>query len=170
MGIEALLDLSPIEATRRNHGLEHATVAVLLERGGFRRSIAGRSTPSGFYIYGDITKEELASAADEALDRLQRGEAHWAVSPFCGTNLAVAGVLAAVSILAVSGSRDRRGALPNAILAGIGSVLASQPVGRLMQKYITTSPHLLGVRVVNITQQSTGPIPTHFVRTARISG
>ncbi len=48
-------------------------------------------------------------------------------------------------------------------------MLASQPLGRLIQKYVTTSPHLLGVRVVNITQQSAGPIPTHFVRTARVS-
>lgn len=168
MGIEALLELGPIEATRRNHALEHATVAVLLDRGGYRRSIAGRSTPFGFYIYANVTREELASAVDEALDRLQRGEAEWAVSPFCGTNLAVAGTLAALSILAVAGNRDRRAAFPNAVLAGIASVLASQPIGRLAQRYITTSPNLLGTRVVNITTQRMGPITTHYVRTARV--
>ncbi|MCX6020432.1 MAG: hypothetical protein NTZ05_01645 [Chloroflexi bacterium] len=60
-------------------------------------------------------------------------------------------------------------ALPNAILAGIVSVLASQPLGRLAQKYITTSPHLLGVRIVNISEQAMGPFHSHFVRTARVA-
>src|SRR5205823_485947 len=114
---------------------------------GYNRSIAGRSTPNGFYIYGKLHLDALRAAVDEALDRLQRGEAEWAVSPFCGTNLAVAGTLAAVSIFGVLGNRDRKSQLPNAILAGIASVLISQPLGRLAQKYITTSPHLLGVRV-----------------------
>ncbi|MBI4496475.1 MAG: hypothetical protein HY689_01045 [Chloroflexi bacterium] len=154
-----------IEATRRNHALEHAAVAVLLERGGFRRSIVGRSTPSGFYIYGRLSRPELESAVAEALRRLQRGEEEWAVSPFCGTNLAVAGTLAALSVLAVVGNRSRVAQLPNAIVAAVASLLAAQPLGRLAQKYVTTSPHLQGVRVTGITEYALGPLRYYRIDT-----
>ncbi len=147
-----------IAATRRNHALEHAAVTVLLERGGFSRSIAGRSTPGGFYIYGRIAVDELTSAVDEGLRRLQRGEGEWAVSPFCGTNIAVAGILAAVSVLAIVGNRDRGSQLPNAILAAVASVMAAQPLGGLAQKYLTTSPNLEGVRVTGIAPVTFGPL------------
>ena len=160
-----ILVLDAIEATRRNHALEHATVTVLLERGGLRRSIVGRSTPSGFYIYGRVSREELASAVDEALRRLQRGEAEWAVSPFCGTNLAVSGTLAALSVLAVVGNRNRLSQLPNAILAAVVSLLAAQPLGRLAQQYVTTSPDLRGARITGITAYAFGPVDYYKVDT-----
>src|SRR3972149_2826028 len=83
-----------VNAVRRNHALEHATISVLLDRLGHHRRVRGRAAPDGFYIYGDISTESLREFAYEGLTRLQRGEAHLAVSPLCGTNLAVAGLLA----------------------------------------------------------------------------
>ena len=62
-----------VNSVRRNHALEHATVAVLLARHGPTR-LAGRASGDGFFILGDVGAEELASCASEALERLQRGQ------------------------------------------------------------------------------------------------
>src|SRR5207247_8658926 len=98
-----------INAVRRNHALEHATISILLNRHGPMR-LVGRAVPDGFYIYGDIPTDRLRELADEALTRLQRGEADLAVSPLCGTTIAVAGVLARLgSYLAVGWRARRRG-------------------------------------------------------------
>lgn len=163
------MNLKTIGSTRQNHALEHATITVLLERMGFKRSLAGRSTPEGFYVYGNVTTEEIENAAEEGLRRLQGGEADLAVSPFCGTNLAVTGTLAALSVMAVVGSKNRFQRLPNAILAGIMAALAGQPLGRLMQKYVTTSADLAGMRIIRVSALGWGPWTIHKVETTRSS-
>ncbi len=135
-----------IDAVRRNHALEHATVAVLLARHGPQR-LAGRASPDGFFIFGEVSDEELADCADEALTRLQRGEASLAVSPLCGTNIAVASLLAAGAATAVlSRNRSHFG---NAFTAAMAGVILSQPLGRLVQKHVTTRPDLEGVEIVD---------------------
>jgi hypothetical protein len=65
-----------------------------------------------------------------------------AVSPLCGTNLAVAGVLAGLASTVSAGNRSRWERLPGVLLASMLAVLAAQPVGRWLQKYVTTSPDL----------------------------
>lgn len=156
------------EATRRNHALEHAAVAVLLERHGFTRSLAGRSNSRGFHIFGDVSTEELRSAVDEALGRMQRGEATLAVSPFCGTNLAVTGTLAALATLAlVGGSRNRISRFPNAVVGGILATIVGQPLGRLAQKHFTTSPDVERLRVERITHEGWGPFKGHWVEVSQ---
>ena len=136
-----------IDAVRRNHALEHATVAVLLARHGPTR-LAGRASGDGFFILGDIDPNELTSCANEALQRLQRGESSLAVSPLCGTNIAVAGFLAAAAATGVLAAGNRKGQFANAFSAAMLGVIAAQPIGRLVQKYITTRPDLQGVEVV----------------------
>ena len=81
-----------INDIRRNHGLEHATVSVLLARHGPRR-LAGRAASDGFFIIGRVNEATLRSCAEEALSRMQRGEAALAVSPLCGTNIGVTGAV-----------------------------------------------------------------------------
>ena len=148
---------------RRNHGLEHATVALMLAHQGPMR-IVGRSDHGGFYIYANIDTERLRSYAEEALVRLQRGEDHLAVSPMCGTNIAVAGVLAGVSsYLALKRANGHADGITRAVLASLLSVVASQPLGRLVQKYATTSPELAGVRIRSVDRLSDR---IHKVRTA----
>ena len=157
-------------ATRRNHALEHAAVTVLLERHGFARSLAGRSNSRGFHIFGDVSTEELKSAVDEALQRMQRGEGNLAVSPFCGTNIAVTGTLAALATLALVGGggvRKRVSRLPNLMLGGIIATVAGQPIGRLAQKYLTTSPDVARLRVKSITRSGFGPFKGHWVETTQ---
>ena len=134
-----------LDAVRRNHALEHATVAVLLARHGPQR-LAGRASRDGFFIFGEVGDDELADCAHEALERLQRGEASLAVSPLCGTNIAVAGLLAAGAAAAVL-SRDRA-RFGNAFTAAMIGVILSQPLGRLVQKHVTTRPDLEGVEIV----------------------
>jgi hypothetical protein len=130
-----------IDAVRRNHGLEHATVAVLIGRHGARR-LAGRASSDGFFILGGVDEAELRSCAEEALTRMQHGEPELAVSPLCGTNIAVTGlVTAAAAVAAVSvhgSSRPLRERFPNAVTAAMFGVIAAQPLGRLLQRYVTT--------------------------------
>ncbi len=154
-----------VGSTRRNHALEHATIAVLLSKEGPRR-VVGRAVPDGFYIYADVPTDTLRGCVEEALGRLQRGEAHLAVSPLCGTNIAVAGVLAGVgSFIALGSGRPRFASLSGAILAAMVAVTAAQPLGRLVQKHGTTSPDLDGVRLVSVKRVGRfGSV--HKVRTA----
>jgi hypothetical protein len=156
-----------IDRVRRNHALEHATIAVMLNRQGPMRVI-GRAVGDGFYIYADVDGERLREYSDEALRRLQQGEAHLAVSPLCGTNLVVAGLLAGVgSYLAASSGRRGFDRLASSTLAALVGVVAAQPLGRLAQKHYTTSPDLAGVRIVEVRRM--GRRSVHKVRTAATS-
>ena len=87
-----ILDLPLILETRRNHALEHATLHMLART--HNQSMAGHSNPTGFFILGDISTDDLRAAADEAHARLNAGERGLAVHPGCGTNLATSAVLA----------------------------------------------------------------------------
>jgi hypothetical protein len=139
-----------IDSVRRNHALEHATVAVLLARRGPTR-LAGRASGDGFFLLADIDEGDVLSSAQEALERLQRGESGLAVSPLCGTNIAVAGFLAAAaSTGALVGSARRSERFSRAFTAAMLGVIVAQPIGRLVQKYVTTSPDLAGVEIVAI--------------------
>ncbi len=135
-----------LDAIRRNHALEHATVAVLMARHGPTR-LAGRASSDGFFILSDLDSDELGSCAGEALERLQRGEAFLAISPLCGTNIAVTGLLAAAAATGVLASGSRRDRFPNAFTAAMLGVLAAQPLGRIVQKHITTLPDLQGIEI-----------------------
>jgi len=136
-----------LESVRRNHALEHATVAVLFARHGPMR-VAGRAAGNGFFLLGDVSPDEVGSCATEALERLQQGQASLAVSPLCGTNLAVAGFLGAGA--ATTALHRDSGRFGNAFAVTMLAVMLAQPVGRVVQKYLTTSPHLEGVEVVGV--------------------
>ena len=156
-----------IGSVRRNHALEHATIAVLAGRLGNDVRIVGRATRNGFYLYGDMEADRVRESTIEALHRLRRGEAHLAISPMCGTNLAVAGLLAGVSSLLALGNRSRLERLPNVLLASMSAVLVAQPLGRLVQKHVTTSPDLSDTELVGVRQGGRGPGRFHKVETVR---
>jgi hypothetical protein len=127
------------DAVRRNHALEHATVAVLLARHGPTR-LAGRASVDGFLIFGDVDPDELTSCAQEALQRLKAGQSSLAVSPLCGAAAAATAVLS-------TGSKGSR--FPNAFVAAMVGVIAAQPLGRMVQQHITTRPDLEAVEVLD---------------------
>ncbi len=135
---------------RRNHALEHATVSVLLGRVGPDMRVAGRASADGFFLFADAPRELLTECVNEALTRLQRGEGYWAVTPHCGTNIATAGILAGLGSALALGNGKRSDRIGGAMVASMAAIIISQPVGRWIQKYITTSPDLEGVEVVSI--------------------
>src|SRR3989304_10578610 len=110
-----------VNAVRRNPALEHATISILLSRHGPNIRVRGRAAPDGFYIYGDIPTETLRELAHEGLARLQRGESHLAVSPLCGTHLAVAGGPAGVGSPFSLGRRRRAGGGAPGVIGGGGA-------------------------------------------------
>ncbi|TAK75133.1 MAG: hypothetical protein EPO16_09595 [Dehalococcoidia bacterium] len=141
-----------IDDIRRNHGLEHATVSVLLARRGPQR-IAGRAAADGFYILGRVDDATLRSCAEEALARMQRGEANLAVSPLCGTNIAVTGAVTAAATMASLARRPRDGVrdrFGSAFTAATLGVVLAQPLGHLVQAHLTTRADLAGFELVSV--------------------
>lgn len=145
-----------IGKVRRNHALEHATIAVLLARHGPGLRLAGHAAPGGFYITGNVTAAQVGGAADEALTRLQGGERYLALSPLCGTNILVGGALAGLASLATLGSGERSQRWAEVLTAAIVAVLAAQLVGRYAQRFVTTSADLQGLRITGTGERRYG--------------
>ncbi len=158
-----------VDRTRRNHGLEHATVTVLTRRNPKLR-LAGRSTPSGFYIYGRVDTDELRRSAQEALNRLKDGEVELAVHPNCGTNLIAKGLAAGLTsylgFLGANTTRSRFSRLPRVAMLSAAALVLAQPLGLALQKHLTTSGEIRDMRIADIKRTEQGGIITHFVGTA----
>ncbi len=154
-----------LAAVRRNHALEHATISVLLGKVGQNTRLLGRATTDGFYVYGDVPPETIVGSATEALARLKRGEARLAVSPLCGTNLVVAGILAGLASMLALGKRGRLERLPNVLTAAVLAVVGAQPLGRLVQKHVTTSADVDGLEIVGVSRRGGGVVPLQKVET-----
>lgn len=154
--------------TRRNHAIEHATIHILTPRYP-RQSLAGRADRRGFFVYGDVSTEDVRWSVLEAVERLKT-EPELAVHPFCGTNLVVGGVIAGVtSLLALATLPEHRrparpiDVLPRLMLAGTAAMLASQAVGPRVQEHITTCPDTTGVRLGSIERHERGRHVLHRV-------
>ena len=149
---------------RQHHGIEHATMSLLSRRTpGIQ--LAARSDFEGFSVFGEVDTAALRAAAEEALARLQAGQADLAVHPNCGTNLVTAGTLAGVAAF-VAGSGRQRSAwdrLPSAILAATLAMIAAVPLGRLMQEHVTTSPDVADLRLIEVARLNGGPVMRHRV-------
>jgi hypothetical protein len=155
--------------TRRNHGLEHATVTVISEKHkGIR--LSGRATAHGFYIYGQVKTEDLTEAVREALQRLKNGEARLAVHPNCGTSFVAKGLASAFAAYWGFGRantlQSMRRRLPQVILLSTLGVIAGQPLGRFLQEKVTTSADMRNLQVVDIQRTERGRFVKHFVSTA----
>lgn len=164
-----LLNLPFISSIRRNHGLEHATIHVLIQRNPYL-SLVGRSDWRGYSIYGQVDTQDIVAGAQEALARLQAGERELAVHPRCGTVLATTGVLsgmAAFFALGVGSSRSRfRWArLPETLIAATVAAIIAQPLGLLLQQYVTTSGDVGRLQIIRVYKQRGGPVPIHRVET-----
>ena len=163
------LNIPWLSRIRRNHGLEHATLHILAKRYPEKR-LAGHSDASGFWLIGDLTTENVESAVQEALQRMNNGDENLAVHPNCGTNLATAGTMAGIagaSAMIGVGPRKRdildRLALA-ATLATLALILA-RPVGFFIQKHITTSGTPETLEVVSITASQHGGVKAHRIIT-----
>lgn len=160
---------NPWLRVRRNHALEHATLQILSEKK-YPHSLAGLSDTRGFFVFGEIDPETLFNAAEEARNRLNKGEHQLAIHPHCGTNFAAAGMVGGVlAWLAMLGVKkdwtDRFDRLVNVItLVTVGMIIA-QPLGPKLQEKVTTEANLGDLKVVEVKRMNDQGRPTHRVLT-----
>ena len=149
---------------RQNHALEHATVTILTRRLPDLR-LSARSSSRGFIIFAQMDPTVVRSAAAEALERLKQGEAQLAIHPNCGTNLAVGASLAMVgSVLALNAMRPRMRVV-SALASTLTGIALARPLGKIVQRYVTTLPDLHDVRIAEVRNRTRLHIPTVEVRT-----
>lgn len=148
-----LLHLPLILETRRNHALEHATIHILAAKFP-NRHFAGHSNPTGFFLLGNVSTEDVEMAVNQALTRLRAGERELAIHAGCGTNLAstalLAGTLAWLPLNGARSWRRRVWLLPFAIAFGLLGYVLSQPLGPWLQAHITTEADMGGLRIQSV--------------------
>lgn len=167
--IQSVLNYPPVSRVRRNHGLEHATLHILSQRNP-KRPLAGHSDTRGFWVLGDVTTAEVREAVAEAMRRMNAGERELAIHPNCGTNFVTSGILAGLAAFAAlfgagRSFRNRLERLPMAAVLATLALVASQPLGLLLQERVTTSGQLDSLRVVGITPSKRGRMSAHRVLT-----
>jgi hypothetical protein len=163
-----ILDLPLILETRRNHALEHATIHILSAKYPDRH-LAGHSNPTGFFILGNVTTEDLKSAIAEALTRLRAGESGLAIHAGCGTNFAttalLAGTLAWFPLSGQKSMRRRFWLLPFAVAFGVLGYLLSQPLGPWLQAKITTEADPGNLQIESVVPVRKRGVAVHRVIT-----
>jgi hypothetical protein len=167
---KSILDVKPLSLIRRNHGLEHATIHMLSKK--FPHlSFAGISSPLGFTIIGDVSSEDVAEAAIEALKKLRAGETDLAFHPNCGTNFAVAGMMAGLGAwIGTIGSEDstkgKLERLPLMMSLAMAALVITRPLGPYIQKNITTTGDPDGLELTRVETSVRGGLRMHRVTTA----
>ncbi|MEN6522417.1 MAG: DUF6391 domain-containing protein [Anaerolineaceae bacterium] len=154
---------------RRNHALEHATLQVLASRKKYPM-LAGYSDWRGFWVMGDIQTEDLLSAAEDALKRLNAGESSLAIHPHCGTNFAISGLLAGSAAWVVmtgagNGWKKKLERFPLVVTVVTLVLILAQPLGPMAQRKITTCPTPDGLKISAIHLQPFRNTTAHRVLT-----
>ena len=113
-------------------------------------------------VAGSVVNE----AAQTALTRLSAGESQLAISRSCGTNFAVAALLASAALRMVEsvGGKGRSGWPLSAGLV-LGAVLLSRPLGGAIQRGITTLSRMDGMRILEVKSFRIGRLQIHRVFT-----
>ena len=164
----SLLELPFVLETRRNHALEHATLHVLADKYP-TKPMAGHSNPTGFFILGNLSNEDVQTAVQQALTRLRAGERDLAIHAGCGTNLATSALVAGTfAWVVLRGARTTLGRLirmPLAIMFALVGSVVSQPLGPIVQSRITTDADMGSLEVVDVRPAMSGRMQAHRVRT-----
>ena len=154
-----------LDKTRRNHGLEHATVALLLHRG-VSPPMGGYSVASGFVIWSTASPEVVTDAAREALRLMKAGQSDLAVSPHCGTNLVVGALIGGLAALIASGGkRGFWAGARGAVAALVASTALSRPVGNFIQRHFTTLPDVHALEIGATRQLLKRPVSVVWIQT-----
>ncbi|SRR5579875_197582 len=151
-------------SVRENHALEHATIVLLSKRFPDVR-LSGVSFAPGFFVFGDVPTDVVRSSADQALGRLRGGEPEMAIHERCGTNLAVTGLLTAFCAMCVARLPKPYNTFSNIVLATTAAIIASRPLGLLVQRYVTTRTPTSDMRILGVQRMNVLGSPAHFVRT-----
>jgi hypothetical protein len=147
-----ILEFPTYLATRRNHALEHATIHMLARKYA-DKNLAGHSNPTGFFLFGDMSTEDIRSAVDEAMSRLRAGESELAIHPGCGTNFATSMLLPmTLASVPFQGTRSNRRLvmLPVALMFAVFGYVLSKPLGPWLQRNVTTEADLGNLQVQEI--------------------
>lgn len=149
---------------RQHHAIEHGTVTLLSQRlPGV--PLMARSDLQGFTLFGDADTHLVEEVAREALRRLQAGESNLAIHPNCGTNLVTSGMLSGMAVMMVTGGRKRPWSdrVPASLLAATLALIFAIPAGRWVQQNVTTSPHVEGLHIKDVTLLKGGPVARHRI-------
>ena len=159
------MNLTFINKVRRNHAIEHATVAVMAEQG-LQGFIAGYATNNGFWLFSKAPKPEVKIATLNALERLYKGENSLSVSKNCGTNIALTVIM--TDLLFQLYRRITKSKSPDLgprILIAAASIAISNPLGLKIQQYFTTLSDVKQVRIVGVDTYKLGKMFLHKVHT-----
>jgi len=151
---------------RQNHALEHATLTIL---SGMKPDlkISPRSSAAGFILFEDVDMGLLRRAMDEALRRLQAGEAELAIHPNCSANIAVGISLLTLGTLFGLVSNQPRIRTATALASSVVGLIAARPVGEYLQRHFMTSTDLTGVRITEIARRKLFGLTFIDVRTVQ---
>jgi hypothetical protein len=132
--------------------------------------MAGYSDWRGFWVVGDIQTEDLLSAAEEALKRLNAGESSLAIHPYCGTNFAISGLLAgSAAWVAMAGAgngwKKKLERFPLVVTVVTLVLILAQPLGPMAQRKITTCPTPGDLKIASIQFQPFRNTKAHRVLT-----
>ncbi|MEM9952092.1 MAG: DUF6391 domain-containing protein [Chloroflexota bacterium] len=148
--LRPILNIPVVKRVRQNHAFEHATIHMLNRQ---NYILSGRASLGGFVVMGDVPTAKIEAAAQEALNRLRRGQRQLAMHPNCGTNLVTAGVLStSIAAMGFMGT-DRRRAwerFPVVMLLMMIAALYSTPIGMLVQEHITTEGNPEDMQIVRV--------------------
>ena len=116
--------------------------------------MGGHSNPTGFYLMGSFSKDDIIEASDEAMQRLRSGESELAIHEGCGTNIATSTLLPAafafVPMQSVRSNFWRVLLIPFAIGLAVFGYFLSKPLGPWLQRNVTTEANLGNMRIVDI--------------------
>jgi hypothetical protein len=152
---QPVLNVPFIKRTRRNHGLEHATVHLLSKR---LKNVPmmGRSSDRGFVLFADASQTDVETAVYDALKRMKNGEHGLAVHPGCGTSRLTTGLMTSVvAMVGLSGTsrKDAFNRLPFMMLMMMLTILFSEPLGASLQKHFTTDGNPGDMEILGITRK-----------------
>ncbi len=158
-----------ISRTRRNHGLEHATLNLLQEHFP-HQSFAGHSDPGGFWIVGDIDAPRLTEITKKALEKLRNGNHKLALHENCGTNMLTTGTMAGLAgAMGLIGTGNKKGSrwerLPLVVLLATIAVILSRPLGLYLQRNVTTNGKPGSLHITKVTTHQQGQVTAHRIQT-----
>ena len=158
------LTIPLIKAIRKNHGLEHATVSLLLERG-TAAPIGGYSIPRGFVIWAKAPPATVANAARDALQFLKEGHSDLAVSAHCGTNIVVSALLGGLAAYLAGRGRGLGPIVRGAMFGLLVAKILGPPIGKLVQRNVTVSAEPAGMSVKSIRVLRQSPLSIVWIST-----
>jgi hypothetical protein len=139
---KSILNWGPVSLTRRNHGLEHATLNLLAMKqpGAF----TGHSDHRGFWIIGNVSTDLLLETVREALERLKSGEKSLAIHQNCGTNFVTTGLVAGsmtwlFTLGRASSFKKRANRWSTLVMVSTIAAVLAYPLGFKVQERVSVS-------------------------------